>query len=247
MKTLTALIIDDESENNMLLELYLKKYFKNIIEIFKSTNLDEGIDMFLDHQPDILFLDINLSNGITTFEFLDNYDIGNSQIIFITSYEEYALKAINNENVSAYLIKPIKIDNLIKAVSKTILKINSYYEKAINEDEGKNSNFIAVASINKIDLIPVEEIMFCTADGKYTVFETKNNLNYTSSKNLGQYQALLSSNTFFRIHHKHLVNINFIKSINKSDGYFCELINGKNLPISKRNQEKFSRFIRLKF
>jgi len=150
MKTLTALIIDDESENNMLLELYLKKYFKNIIEIFKSTNLDEGIDMFLDHQPDILFLDINLSNGITTFEFLDNYDIGNSQIIFITSYEEYALKAINNENVSAYLIKPIKIDNLIKAVSKTILKINSYYEKAINEDEGKNSNFIAVASINKI-------------------------------------------------------------------------------------------------
>ncbi|WP_438966816.1 LytR/AlgR family response regulator transcription factor [Flavobacterium sp.] len=245
MRKLSALIIEDESENISLLELYLKKYFKEIETIFSSNRLDEGTSIFLEHRPDILFLDIKLDDDTTSFELLDKYNIGNAQVIFITSHEKFALRALNRDNVSAYLIKPIIKEELINAVTKTISKFNLEVQNKSSNKESNTSNFIAVSSIDKIDLIKEQDIISCSAHGTYTVIKTKNK-EYTSSRNLGLYEELLSPSSFFRIHHKHIVNLNHIKFINKMDGYFCEMKNGDNLPISKRNQEKFSKFIKLK-
>ncbi|MFC4740003.1 LytR/AlgR family response regulator transcription factor [Flavobacterium ponti] len=246
MTNYSALIIDDEIENIQLLELYLKKYFKQIDTLYNATTLKEGTELFLEHKPNILFLDINLGQGETSFSLLENYDTSTSKVIIISSFEEFALKAINMD-VMAYLLKPLKINELINAVSKTIQKLNAEKTNFTAKTIERNSNLIAIASVEKIELIAIDEIMYCTADGKYTVFHTLNNKTYTSCRNLGEYQELLDSNFFFRIHHKYIVNINFVKAVNKTEGYFCEMKNHQTLPISIRKQDEFNRFIRLKF
>jgi two-component system LytT family response regulator len=246
MSKISALIIEDEIENIELVKLYLSKYFKEIELIYSTTNLKEGIELYLEHRQQILFLDIDLGKGTTIFEFLDHYLISSSEIIFITSFEQFAIKAINIGYVSAYITKPLKIDEFVNAVSKTIDKINKQ-KGNLNIENNRNNHSIAVASTNKVDLIPIEELICCTAKGKYTVFETSNKEVFISSRNLGEYQNLLNSTMFFRIHYKHIVNIKHVISINKLDGNYCVLSNGKSLPISKRRLEDFNRFIKLKF
>jgi two-component system LytT family response regulator len=246
MTNYSALIVDDEIENIQLLELYLKKYFKQIDTLFSATTISEGIELFLVHKPSVLFLDIDLGSGNSSFTLLENYDTSSSKIIFISSYEEFALKAVNME-VLAYLLKPLKTNEFIASVSKAIEKLNDESITLSSKAPARNSNLIAIASIDKIELIPIDEILYCSADGKYTLFYTLSNKIYTSSRNLGEYQELLDYNSFFRIHHKHIVNINFVKAINKTEGYFCEMSNHDQLPISVRKQEEFNRFIRLKF
>jgi two-component system, LytTR family, response regulator len=245
MTNYSALIIDDEIENIELLKLYLKKYCKEIEVIYSATTLKEGTELFLEHRPNILFLDINLGNNSTSFSLLENYDTSHSKIIFISSFDDFALKAIKF-NVLAYLLKPLKKEEFIDAVTKAIEKLDDS-KLGVMANSQRCSNLIAIASVNKIELIPIQEIISCSADGKYTVFYTTSNKIYTSSRNIGEYQELLNPNSFFRIHHKHIVNINFVKAVNKIEGYFCEMTNQLNLPISKRKQDEFNRFIRLKF
>ncbi|WP_309846043.1 LytTR family DNA-binding domain-containing protein [Flavobacterium sp. 2755] len=88
--------------------------------------------------------------------------------------------------------------------------------------------------------------MFCKADGKYTVFILPNGTSIMSSRNLGEYSAILDDNYFFRIHHSYIINLRHIVKISKKDGYFCELSNGSVLPVAKRRQDDFNKFIKLK-
>lgn len=242
----SALIIENELVNVDSIKMLLNKYFKQIETIYSSINLNEGIELFLEYRPNILFLTIDSVNEVTLFKSLESYDMRKSEIIFISASEEFALKAINH-NASAYIIKPIEIEEFISSVSKVMDKIETRKNNLQVFNGERNPNLIAIASVNRIELIPIDEIISCSADGKYTIFSTKRNRVYTSSRNLGEYQDLLNPNIFFRIHHKHIININFVKSINKAEGYYCEMINGVNLPISKRKQDEFNRFIRLKF
>lgn len=126
----------------------------------------------------------------------------------------------------------------------------SYQNQKINSINILNSfnqpnEFVAISSLDKIELIPMSEIIFCQADGKYTNFFLINGKKIMSSRNLGEYSTILD-NYFFRIHHSYIINIRHISKISKKDGYFCELLNGIVLPVAKRRQEEFNKFIKLK-
>ncbi|MNG06220.1 LytTr DNA-binding domain protein [compost metagenome] len=105
---------------------------------------------------------------------------------------------------------------------------------------------MAVASLEKIELIPMAEISFCKADGKYTVFVLSNGNKIMSSRNLGEYGAILDNSFFFRIHYSYIINIRHISKISKKDGYFCEFSNGAIISVAKRRQDDFNKFIKLK-
>ena len=92
----------------------------------------------------------------------------------------------------------------------------------------------------------MSEITFCKADGKYTVFILSNGTKVMSSRNLGEYSTILDDSYFFRIHHSYIINLRHIIKISKKDGYFCELSNGVVLPVAKRRQDDFNKFIKLK-
>lgn len=251
MLNCTALLLDDEIENIDLLEIYLKKYCDFFCTIYKATTLEEGMSLCLEYKPNILFLDIDLGEEKNSFTLIDNCLTDDSEIIFISSYNEYALKAIKN-NACAYIMKPIVPAELVQAVNKALKNIeNKKVLKTANKQSGEslttNENIIAIASIEKIDIIQVNDIAYCQADGKYTNFFLKNGTEYTSSRNIGEYEnLLLQHHNFFRVHHKYIVNIKAISSVNKKDGFYCELKSGKTIPIAKRRQEAFNKFLRLK-
>ena len=123
-----------------------------------------------------------------------------------------------------------------------------YQDYKVNSVNSINQNidYIAISSQEKIDLIQMQDIIYCQADGKYTIFHLINGRKITSSRNLGEYNTILDSNYFFRIHHSYVINLKHVIKISKRDGYYCELIGKIILPIAKRRQDDFNKFIKLK-
>tara|TARA_R110002072_G_scaffold39213_1_gene112811 strand:- start:445 stop:834 length:390 start_codon:yes stop_codon:yes gene_type:complete len=114
--------------------------------------------------------------------------------------------------------------------------------KTINA-QPQSFDYVSIASVDKIELLKFEDIVFCKADGKYTEFVTNNNTTIISSRNLGEY-ATSFNNNFFRIHHSYVINIKYLVKVTKNNGLFCELKNGHKLPVAKRRQEEFMKYIK---
>ncbi|GAA4936116.1 LytTR family DNA-binding domain-containing protein [Algibacter agarivorans] len=244
MKKYSALILDDDIENIKLLSIYINKYFKNINIIATVNDIENCIEAYYTYLPDLLFLDVELEGNETSFNFLESIEHIKSKTIFISSYDEYAIKAINLD-VVGYILKPIKINELVKVVDKAISQIK---KEATNLDSHKlsSNNIIAIPSASKVELVPVQNIVYLEADGRYTIFHLSNGSNRVSSRNLGEYEKMLNKSVFFRIHHRYIVNLNMVNNINKTAGNYCELLNNKALPIAKRRQESLNKFLNLK-
>jgi len=151
-----------------------------------------------------------------------------------------------------HLNNAIDFNAIILAVYKVIKRIEmelSYQNQKINginilNSFNQSNDYVAIASLDKIELIPMSEIISCQANGKYTNFFLLNGNKITSCRNLGEYTTILDNNYFFRMHHSYIINLRHIAKISKKDDYFCELSNGTILPLAKRIQEDFNKFIK---
>lgn len=249
MNKYKAYIVDDESDNIDLLKYLLKKYCLNIEIIGESNTFQDCINDLKTVTPEILFLDIKL-NDKNAFDILDVIDASESEIIFVTAYQEFALKAFKY-NAIDYVLKPIAIDDLVVSVNKAILRLE---EKKIFENQilnnftsskSNSSSIITISSLDKIEIIKKTDILFCKSDGRYTTFYLKDKTEILACKNLGEFETILDDDTFFRIHNSYIINISHIKNINKKVGYYCEMVNGAFLPIAKRRYQSFSDFLNL--
>lgn len=253
MTQVTAVIIDDEINNVDLLVHFINQYCPQINVVGKAITKEEGIALTNQLKPQILFLDIMLNEG-NGFDLLDNITYKKSKIIFITAYSEYAIKAFKYNAVD-YLLKPIEIDELITAVDKACLAIenNEFTEptqvknlKKIVTNNKLPISLIAIPSADKIDFIKVEDIIYIKSQGRYSIFNLKDSKQIVATKNLGEYENLLDTNTFFRIHNSYLINLTKVTSINKTGGNYCVMENAEELPIAKRRQDKLHRFLKIK-
>lgn len=187
------------------------------------------------------------------FEMLEQLEFSIPKLVFISADKDYAVKAFKHDAVD-FLLKPIDFNAIIMAVYKVIKRRameRSYQHQKMNNINTSNpgsqkNDYVAVASLEKIELMPMSEITFCRAEGKYTVFVLSNGTRIMSSRNLGEYSTILDNSHFFRIHHSYIINLRHISKISKKDGYFCELSNGVILPVAKRRQDDFNKFIKLK-
>ncbi|MBE9577511.1 LytR/AlgR family response regulator transcription factor [Flavobacterium proteolyticum] len=249
MKKYTAFIVDDEDRNVNIIVHFLNKFCPNIQIIGSSNSFEEAIGKINLLKPEILYLDIQLHNK-TAFELLDVIDISEVEIVLVTAYENYAVKAFKY-NVLDYVMKPISIEDIVLASNKAISRIeekeifdnSKVLEMQINNLE--YSSFITISSIDKIDIIKKNEILFCKSDGRYTTFYLKNEEEYVACKNIGEYENILTDNCFFRIHQSYIINLDFVVSVNKKSGYYCEMINGARLPIAKRRQEALNKILKV--
>ena len=164
------------------------------------------------------------------------------------------INIIKPETISVDL-KPLIMEEVILAVSKIVKKIEmKSFMDIQNSEEIADFNsskihreYVAISSIDEINFLKMDDIMYCQADGKYTKFFLANGNTFLSSKNLGDYEnRVLDESHFFRVHNSYIVNMRFVARIDKRDGMSCELLNGINIPISNRRLEKFNRFIRIK-
>jgi two-component system LytT family response regulator len=251
MKKYSAIIIDDEDNNLLLLNHFISKFCISIDIINQAASIEEAIVVIDQAKPDILFLDIQL-NDKEVFSLLDVIDFSDIEIIFVTAYDFYALKAFKYNAVD-FILKPISIEDLILAVNKCIkrieekksFEINSYYN-GVENSAAQLSNFITISSIDKLTVIRKEEIIFCKSDGRYTTFYLNNAEEIVACKNLGEFEQALDVINFFRIHHSYIVNVNYIINIDKRAGYCCEMVNKIILPVAKRRQEGLNKFLKIK-
>jgi two-component system LytT family response regulator len=252
MTPINAIIITEENDTSMILKKFEEENFMIIKIIGDAVSIIDGTNIIKLTKPDVIFLDIIFKDD-ALIEMLEQLEFSIPKLVFISANENYAVKAFKH-NAIDFILKPIDFNAIILVVYK-LIKIRemerAYQDQKINEINNlvsfnRPNEFVAVSSLDKIDLIPMSEIIFCQAAGKYTSFLLLNGKKIMSSKNLGEYSTLLDPNYFFRIHHSYIINIRYISKISKKEGYFCELSNGVSLPIAKRRQEDFKKFIKLK-
>lgn len=252
MIPINAIVISEQKETFLILKKFEEENSMIMKIIGDSKCVKDAAVLIKEKKPDVILLDIVLENNLF-FEMLEQLEFSIPKLVFISSHKEYAIKAFKHDAVD-FLLKPIDFNAIIIAIYKVIKRREmerSYQNQKINNisilnTANQTNDYVAVASLEKIELIPMAEIIFCKADGKYTVFMLSNGSSVMSSRNLGEYSAILDSTYFFRIHHSYIINLRHIVKISKKDGYFCELSNGVILPVAKRRQDDFNKFIKLK-
>lgn len=190
------------------------------------------------------FLDILLDRD-NSFHLLENLEKTSFHIIFTTAYDEFAIKAFRY-NATDYLLKPIVIDELVKAVDRVEEQIHKkefvHREqiKQLSESILKKQplNYLTVSGMDRVDFIQPEDIIYLKSAGRYTEFYLQDKKRkIISSRPIGEYETILPQDRFYRIHNSFLINLGALININKKAGNYCELTNGVSLPISRRRFE----------
>lgn len=253
MNQVTAIIIDDETNNLDLLVHFINQYCPQVKVVGKAITKDDGVALINKLQPQLLFLDIMLDEG-TGFDLLEEVTFTETKVIFVTAFDEFAIKAFKYNAVD-YLLKPIEIDQLIVAVNKACdavannkfteaQQIQNLYKTVTNNK--LPINLIAIPSTEKIDFVKVDDIIYIKSEGRYSIFNLTENRQIVATKNLGEYETMLDGNSFFRIHNSYLINLTKVRSINKAGGNYCVMENSEQLPIAKRRQDRLHRFLKIK-
>jgi two-component system LytT family response regulator len=240
---LRAIIVDDEPKSLENLKILAEEFIKNVSVVAVCKNVREALVAVKTHHPDIVFLDIQMQNE-SGFDLLSKIDEIDFEVIFVTAYSEFAIKAFKFSAID-YLLKPIDIEELRAAVRKVEEKRTGRVAgrlKVLHDNLlgfGGDTSKIALPSAEGLIFIMVNEIFYCEASSNYTIFYTAGNKQYVVSKTLGEYEDLLLDHDFFRIHHSYLVNLNVIKKYVKGEGGYVILNNDVSLNVSKRKRGDF--------
>ncbi len=247
MSNISCIILDDEARNVKLLSGMLQMHCSQLNLIAAETDSKKGIQLIKEHQPQILFLDIEMP-GMNGFETLKNIAPINAEIIFVTAYSQYAIEAFEY-HAAGYITKPINADKLVAAVNSAIKRIE---EKNINKNlsslmgqmnQQSQSDKIPLATGSGMLFVKIADILYCESSGNYTHFYLQDGKKIIVSRQLGEYEKLLPENCFMRIHDKFIINLNYIKEYKKGSGGEVVLENGIELPVATRRKEDFlSRF-----
>lgn len=245
-----CVIIDDEADAIFMLKNILEKNFKDEITIVDvAENIKDGIQIINKQKPEVVFLDIRMREG-TGFELLKQIKTKNFEVIFITAYDQYAVKAFQF-SAMGYLMKPIKIQDLKNTISNLKLhfsKQKNNIEKRLkvlveNYDDG-NIKKLVVSNIDGFRVIPINNIIRLEGDRNYTNFILIDHKKITSSKTLGEYENLLTDFGFYRIHQSSLINLKHVVGYLKGDGGMVEMTDGCQVAVSRNRKADFiKRFI----
>ncbi len=237
-----AIIIDDEERARTALSSLLFEYCKNVEVIDTCSNVPDGVLAINKLRPDLVFLDIEMPeyNGFELLSFFREVDF---EIIFVTAYNDYALKAFEVSAVD-YVLKPVDIDKLKSAVEKAEKKLNGF-DMQVRLDVLKESfkteqfNKIALPVSDGLLFVDTSEIVYLEADGAYTEVWLNNGSKIVVSKKIKFFEDVLDKRpNFFRSHRSYIVNINFIKKYNRSDNALT-LDNSKTIIISRDRKAEF--------
>lgn len=238
---ITAIIVDDEPFSCEALATLLERYCPNVIVVDICYAGDAALISIREHQPHLLFLDIEmpLMNG---FELLEQLPALNFDLVFTTSYDQYAIKAIQYSALD-YLLKPVEREALVKAVQKSTLKKNISLPQqiAVLLQKLKHPTIpiykIPIPTMEGLQMVLVESVICCKADDNYTVFNLKNNQKIIASRTLKEMEELLEDFSFARVHHSYLVNLNEVDKYIKGEGGSLVMSDGSTIDVS-RNRKK---------
>jgi two-component system LytT family response regulator len=244
MKT-TCLIVDDEKLARDLLREYLEGY-PDITVLGEAAKGTDAVELINKLKPDIIFLDVQMP-GMNGFDVLEEID-HEPYIIFITAYDQYAIKAFE-KNAVDYLLKPLDQERFRSAINRA-MKRKTAEQGSVEElvrnlrSEGRNfETHIFVQKSEKLYNLPVEDIVYLEASGDYTIITTKTD-QFVSSSGIGKLEEIMDPDTFIRVHRSTIININSLKEIERhfNGGMVVKMQSGKSFPVSRT----YARLIRKK-
>jgi two-component system, LytTR family, response regulator len=240
---ISAVLIDDEQNNIESLQSLLAQFCPDVTVAGTAMNSKEGLACIKQHDPHLVFLDIEMPFG-NAFDMLEKLMPVDFEVIFVTAFEQYAVKAIKYVALD-YLLKPVSIEELKKAVNRARKRIE---EKKLNtrielllsnmKNEANGPKRIGLPSTEGFSFEDIDNIVRLHADGNLTYVITIHKKIITS-KSLKEFESLLPAATFCRIHHSHIINLNFVRKYIKGRGGYVELTDGTSLEVSSRKKEEF--------
>lgn len=245
---LKAIIIDDVKKIRESVKDLLDNNCPQVIIVAEAENITDAFTKITLHQPDLLFLDIEMPDG-TGFELLQKFKQIHFKIIFITAYEEYAIKAFKHSAID-YLLKPVDKDELIEAVQKANTAIRKEnmelkLQALFSHLDKKNSDAqkIVLKTSDSIYSVAINDIIHCESEKNYTTFYLNDGQKIVVSTTLKEYEELLSPSGFFRVHQSHLINLHYFDRYLKSEGGTVVLKNKAIVPVSSRKKEELLKII----
>lgn len=238
---LKAIIVDDEKNAIKNLQTILHNYYTDINIVATCNTVDEAYKSINEHKPDLVFLDIDLGNNKTAFDLLKLFPVQTFKIIFVTAFNDFAIKAIKYAALD-YVLKPVDETELIQAVNKAIKGSYDVDNVELFKQQMHNASLadkIALNLGNSTEVVAVNDIISIEADKSYTSVTLLNKEKLFVSKSISEFEELLIEKGFYRIHKSFLINISHIKNYSHKDGGTVTLINKEIVPVSDRKKTAF--------
>ena len=243
-KKLKALIVDDEPNAVDFINSVIGEHCPGLEVVGKAHNMTEGIKRIRELKPDLVFLDVEMPNG-TGFDLLSHFPDKEFDVIFITAFNHYAIKAIKFSAVD-YILKPLNITEFIEAVNKVIQKrsespvqMNDNFRVLMENLRSPVPSRLAIPTADGMEYLNPREIIRIEADRSYSWFYLTGNRKLLVSKNLKEFQDLLGDRNFFRSHNSHLINLKYVRKFVRKEGGYIEMQDGEQIPVSRNRKDLF--------
>jgi len=240
---INCIIIDDEAKNIKLLQNMLQLHCPSIKILATDTSAKNGLLLIEELQPQLVLLDIEMPH-LNGFDLLKKLEPVNFEVIFVTAFSNYAVEAFEHR-ATGYVTKPINAEKLVAAVNNASKRIE---EKNINKNlfslieqntRQTAPDKIPLSTSNGLVFVKLSDIMYCESSGNYTNFFLSDGKKIMVSRQLGEYEKLLSETSFFRIHDKYIIQLSYIKEYLKGSGGSIVLENGQEIPVATRRKDEF--------
>lgn len=238
---LKAIIVDDEARSRKLLQTLIEEYCEEIEIIAVADDVPSAVQVIRQKRPDLVFLDIEMP-GYTGFQLLDFFEEIDFEIIFATAYREYAIQAFEVSAID-YLLKPIQIDQLLRAVEKVKKQVHQAFQQqriwALQENLKQDGlvSKIALPVSDGLFFVEVSDILYLSAERSYCNVHLIDGNRMLVSRNLKELERLLPHPFFFRSHRSYLINLNYIEQLVRKDGGYITMSNGDVVSLSRARRD----------
>ncbi|WP_341838861.1 LytTR family DNA-binding domain-containing protein [Chitinophaga caseinilytica] len=238
-----ALIIEDEPHNRNNLRALLEKYCAQVEVVGLAADAFEARELIGRLQPKLVFLDVQLP-GKDGFEMLQELGTYDFEVIFVTAFSEYGIRAIRFSAID-YLMKPLDIPELVAAVARAAERIAQKQENHnlrnllfnLQNTQNRNDHRIAISSLKEMRMVAVQDIVRCQSENSYTFFYLSNGEKILSTTPIADYEELLAGYGFIRCHQSHLVNRKYVRSLLRSDGLALQMEDNSTVPVSRQKKD----------
>ena len=241
-----TVLVDDEIDSIRVLEKLLETFCPKVSIVGKANGVETALRVIQASLPDLVILDIEMTQG-NAFDLLNQLQPSAFQVIFVTAFDNYAVRAFKYSAVD-YLLKPVDIDDLRDALDRVTEKTQKAgvmeKMKVLLDNMGTmnlSQQKLAVPTITGLMFVPVRNIIRFEAKGNYSVIFLNNGSQVTATRNIKDYEDLLPESIFFRVHNSHIINLQNIQKYHKGRGGYVVMDDGSSIEVAVRRKEEFLR------
>ena len=239
-----CVLVDDEADSLEVIELLIKKHCPQVTVEASCNSAEKGMEAILRYKPDVVFLDIEMPN-MNGFDMLENFDTLDFDIVFITAYHQFAIKAFRYSALN-YLLKPVDLDELLETIRRIekraappVREQMELLKDRINNPGKPLIARIALTTSFGMTFVDTADIVVCQSDSNYTRVHLVNGEKILVSKTLKEIDETLSGPDFYRIHNSYLINLHHIRKFVKGDGGYLVMVDETIVSISRTKKQEF--------